>query len=388
MNELVTNEVFDVAIVGGGPAGLAVAIECALRGSSAVVFERRSGPLDKACGEGLLPAGLASLERLGVLPYLERTGSASFESITYFQEDGRFVAAKLPAPGGLGIRRLALTQSMTARAKALGVVIHEGRGVRSHERHADSVVVTSDTGPVRAKLLVAADGLHSPLRKQEGLEVPYAGPKRFGLRRHVAMKPWAPAVEVHFTPGAEAYVTPTGANRVGIAFLWEDGRLQGPVSFERLLAKFPLLEKKIAGQPFDSEARGAGPLRQPVKARVKDRFVLVGDAAGYVDAITGEGLSLAFDQAEVLGHILPAVLKAGATASSLLPYEKAASQAFARYERLASTLVWAARHPRLRRFIINRLIEMPALFELALRASVTGQGSRLLTVARPRLTQR
>ena len=366
---------FDVAIVGGGPAGLAVALETVARGYSAVVFERRPGPVDKACGEGLMPSGLAALERLGVLPLLDRSDTAIFESITYLQEDGRSVCAKLPAPGGLGVRRLALVNAMAARAREVGVTLNEACGVRSHRIDADGVTLTTDSGDARAKILVAADGLHSPLRKAEGFEGAWAGPKRFGLRRHVAMTPWAPTVEVHFAVGAEAYVTPAGAKRVGIAFLWEDGAIEGPVSFEALLARFPLLAARIAGQPFDSEPRGAGPLRQPVTGLVKDRFALVGDAAGYVDAITGEGLSLAFDGAHAFATVLPEVLARSGAASAFSPYVNEMNRAFARYARLAGLLVWAAHRPRLRRFIINRLIATPGLFEWALRGQA---GSNLL----------
>ncbi len=362
-----TGSTYDVAVVGGGPAGLAVALEAVLRGHSAVVFERQAGPVDKACGEGLMPAGLSALERLGVLPYLDRADSAAFDSITYVQEDGRSVRARLPAPGGLGIRRLALAAAMQRRARQVGVVLHESCGVRSHRIDPDGVSVTTDQGETRAKVLVAADGLNSALRRAEGLDEPWAGPRRFGLRRHVAMQPWAPTVEVHFAKGVEAYVTPAGVHRVGVAFLWHQGSVDPSVTFDALLAHFPHLERRVAGHPFDSEPRGAGPLRQHVSTRVKNRFVLVGDAAGYIDAITGEGLSLAFDGAATLGRLWGDIFADGASERSLLPYEYEMQRVFARYSRLARTLVWAARHPTLRRFVINRLIDAPKVFEWALK---------------------
>ena len=147
--------------------------------------------------------------------------------------------------------------------------------------------------------------------------------------------------------------------------------MPGKVGFAELLARFPALEEKVRGAAADSEPRGAGPLRQTVRARVKDRFVLLGDAAGYVDAITGEGLTLGFDAARALGQLLPTALAAGATAASLQPYERAVAEAFDTYARLASRLVWLAHRPRLRRTILNRLIAHPALFEAALQAAVS-----------------
>lgn len=360
----------DIAIVGGGPAGLAVALEAAARGVSARVFERRPGPVDKACGEGVMPPGLSALDRLGVLPLIEPSDTSVFDSITYVQEDGRSVRAKLPAPGGLGIRRLALGQAMTRRACDLGVAIHQACAVRAHRFDAEGVTLSTDVGEVRAQVLVAADGLHSPLRKALGLERSWAGPKRFGLRRHVAIAPWAATVEVHFAAGVEAYVTPAGAHRVGIAFLWEDGRLPGPISFDALLAHFPPLAERVAGHPFDSEVKGAGPLRQPVTGRIRERFVLVGDAAGYVDAITGEGLSLAFAGAATLGRLWPDILRQRGALASLEPYEREMRRQFNHCARVAGALVWAARRPWLRRFIVNRLIASPPLFEWALRTAV------------------
>ncbi len=363
------SERVQLAVVGAGPAGLAVAIEAATRGHSVVVLERQPGALDKACGEGLMPAGLAALERLGVLPHLERDDTSPFTSITYVQ-DGRRVEGALKAPGGLGVRRLALSAALRARVAELKVEVRSHCAVRSHERVAGAMRLHTDAGPLDATLLVGADGLHSNLRKAEGLEVQSRGPRRFGLRRHVAMAPWAPTVEVHFGDGAEAYVTPAGRNRVGVAFLWEDGAISPTVSFEALLQRFPELAARLAGHPFDSEPRGAGPLRQVVSWPTSPRLALVGDAAGYVDAITGEGLSLAFDGAAALGAALNDVLAGDATATSLEPYALAHRRAFERYARLAGTLVWTAHRPALRRFVVDRLIAAPKLFEWALAAAL------------------
>lgn len=361
--------IWDVAIVGGGPAGLAAALEARRAGCSVVLLERHTAPVDKACGEGLMPAGLAALERMGVRSQIPADECSPFEAIRYVQEDGRFVEGRLPAPGGLGVRRVALAKAMADRARALGVELLEGTALRSHHIDAQRVTLQTDSQQLHAKLLVAADGLHSPLRRAEGLEVPHDGPLRFGLRQHFAIPAWAPRVEVHFVAGAEAYVTPAGARRIGVAFLWEDGAIPGKVAFPDLLARFPALGQRLRGASADSEPRGAGPLRQDVRRRVKDRFVLLGDAAGYVDAITGEGLSLGFAGAAALGRVLPAALEQNATAASLQPYERAVAAAFDTYARLASRLVWVARRPWLRRLVVNRLIAHPSWFEHGLQSA-------------------
>lgn len=358
----------DVAVVGGGPAGLAVAIHAARHGLSTAVFERRPMPVDKACGEGLMPAGLEELERLGVRARLDPRGCAAIGGIRYLQEDGAVVEGRLPAPGGLGIRRLVLVSALEQVALEAGVALRARCRVDVVARGPERVTLSTTGGEVETRLLVAADGLGSPLRRAEGLDEPLKGsPRRFGLRQHFLLRPWSTFVEVHFAPGVEAYVTPAGAEQVGVAFLWEDGRLDGPISFPALLARFPVLVERLRGAPHSSEARGAGPMERAVKGRVLDRLVLVGDAAGYVDAITGEGLTLALRAAGMLGALLPEALARGATRAALAPYERRFAPEYARYARFARLLRALARRPAVRAAIIRRLAAHPALFQAAVR---------------------
>jgi menaquinone-9 beta-reductase len=361
----------DVVVVGGGPAGLAVAIAAATRGLDTVVLERSATPVDKACGEGLMPSGLEALERLGALKHLDRRDSSPFVGIRYVQEDGSSAEGKLPAPGGLGVRRLALSAALATRAREVGVDLREHTQVVSHVRTPDGVTLETPVGRVSARFLVAADGLNSALRRAEGLDVEQAVPRRYGLRRHFRRVPWTPYVEVHFASGIEAYVTPAGSERVGIAFLWEDGTVPGRVGFDALLERFPRLAEPLTGVEPDSQPRGAGPLARVARARVADRFALVGDAAGYVDAVTGEGLTLAFACAEALGALLPDALAKGAGRDVLLPYERTFQRVFRKYSWTTHGLLMLARRPRLRRRVVRMLGRAPWLFERVLAAVVT-----------------
>src|SRR4051794_25834820 len=105
-------ELWDVVVVGGGPAGLAAAIVAAEQGLAVMVLERRNFPPDKACGEGVLPPGVAALEKLGVLPELERNASYRFSGLRFIQENGAIAEASLPGRGGLGIRRTLLVETL------------------------------------------------------------------------------------------------------------------------------------------------------------------------------------------------------------------------------------------------------------------------------------
>jgi 2-polyprenyl-6-methoxyphenol hydroxylase-like FAD-dependent oxidoreductase len=362
----VTGRVRDAVVVGAGPAGLAFAIAAAVRGLDVAVLERREGALDKACGEGVLPAGIRALERLGVLAHLAPEEAAAIREIRWIEPTGEGASLRLPAPGGLGIRRTALSAALLARAAEVGVEVVRAE-VTDHRREQGRIVAVTAAGALPARLLVAADGLASQTRRREGLEAARRPGGRFGLRRHFAVAPWGDAVEVHFGEGAEAYVTPAGARRVGVAMLFEGG---GPVRFEELLARFPALARRLESAASDSSPRGAGPFERRATARIAERLVLLGDAAGYVDAITGDGLALAFCCAEDLAALLPAALARGADVAALRPFEAAWRRRFRPYAAYTRVMLALARHRAVRRRVLALAAARPIPFEKVVAAAV------------------
>lgn len=274
----------DLLVVGGGPAGLATALHAVAAGLSVKILEPRRPPVDKACGEGLMPAAVSGLGALGV----ELVGR-EFTGIRYV-DGSRDAVALFRAGPGLGVRRTSLSAAMHARVAALGVdVIH--RPAETITQNGRSV----SAGGVTARYLAAADGLHSPIRRQLGLDRPSRRPPRYGLRAHFAVAPWSDHVEVHWSAAGEAYVTPVGPDLVGVAMLSSTRR-----AYEDHLGAFPALRERIGGAPMQTSVRGAGGMRQRASARTAGRVLLVGDAAGYVDAITGEGIALAVSEAQAL----------------------------------------------------------------------------------------
>jgi flavin-dependent dehydrogenase len=215
------------------------------------------------------------------------------------------------------------------------------------------VRVETTAGPLEAGLLVGADGLRSRVRRAAGLEArpPSAAP-RHGLRRHFGVAPWTSLVEVHWADGAEAYVTPVARDEVGVALLWRGGSAR----YEDLLARFPRLAARLAGAPARSTVRGAGRFHQPVRRRYAPGVALVGDAAGYLDAITGEGLTLGFLCAASLAETV-------AAGRPLTDYERAFRAHSAALFRMTRLLLLVGALPPLRRRVIRTLARRPDLFD-------------------------
>jgi flavin-dependent dehydrogenase len=349
----------DVLIAGGGPAGLGVAAAAAARGLDVVVLERASLPADKACGEGLLPAGLRALEELGALGRIPAADRAPIRAIRWVDGGGAFAEATLPGPAA-GIRRTALSAALLAQARAAGAEVRERTPLVAHRRHPQGVEAETPGGQLKARLLVAADGLASPVREREGLARPERGAARFGLRRHFALAPWSDRVEVHFGDGVEAYVTPAGASRVGVAILCEAAARR---PYQELLSGFPSLAARLAGARHDSPPAGAGPLRRGATEPVRDRLVLVGDAAGFVDAITGEGLSLAFLAALDLARALPEALARGASAEALREFARGQARRWRRYAVATHLLLALSRRSGARRWAIAAAGRHPRALE-------------------------
>ncbi|WP_426243311.1 NAD(P)/FAD-dependent oxidoreductase [Nocardioides sp. LHG3406-4] len=330
----------DLLVAGGGPTGLATALHAARAGLDVAVHEPRAGIIDKACGEGLMPSAVAHLAALGVTLHGHRIAG-----IRYVQ-GSRTAEATFRHGPGLGVRRTTLHEALRERVAGAGITTTH-TAVREIVDRGDHLLV--DGQPTR--YLVAADGLHSPVRRLLGLDRPTRGQPRYGLRSHVEMAPWTPYVEVHWSDSAEAYVTPVGDGLVGIAVLSAARR-----PFSDLVREFPELVDRLSGR-VPSRVRGAGPLRQRSRRRVAGRVLLVGDAAGYVDALTGEGIALGLAQAQA----------AVAAVRDDLPaeYEGQWRRLGRRHDLLTRSLLGATSIPLVRHRIVAAAQRMPRVFGAA-----------------------
>lgn len=318
---------WDCAIVGGGPAGLAAAIAARRKGLKTAVFEGvAAGPIDKCCGEGLMPDAIDALRDLGVI--LPPSAAAPFAGIRFLDGDA-CAEALFPHQKGAGVRRTALHALLQQHAREVGVGVLRGAPVR-------------DVSALSARWIVAADGAQSLLRRAAGLEPARACPRRFAARLHYRMEPWTDVVEVHWTRGAQAYVTPVAGEVIGVAIVSRE-----PRRFDQLLPLFPALESRLRGAPHASKVRGGVTASRHLPRVTKGNLALIGDASGSVDAVTGLGLSLAFQQALALADAM--------AAGDLAPYA-AAHRRIARMPRVMEALMLAMdRHDRFRRRSIRAL---------------------------------
>jgi flavin-dependent dehydrogenase len=334
----------DVFVVGGGPAGLAAAIAARQRGMSVAVADGTEPPIDKACGEGLMPEAIAALGELGV--EIQPDAGYRFRGIRFLQQDAQ-VDGKLPQGLGVGVRRTILHEWLIARAEECGVQL----------LWRTPVIGITEAGVqlagefVASRWIVGADGSGSRVRRWSGLDAAARQSQRFATRRHYRVCPWSDHVEFYWGRGAQAYVTPIGREEVCVVVM---ARHVEDASFESLLRDCPQLAKRLAGAELASRERGAITQMHSLRAVHSGNVALVGDASGGVDAITGEGLRLAFRQAITLADAMER--------GDLPSYARAHRQQARNPALMGHLLLILARNDRLRTRSIRILAKRPQLF--------------------------
>ena len=281
----------EVLVVGAGPAGIVTAIAARRHGLQTTVLDGRKPPIDKPCGEGILPQGVAALRTLGI--FLPRENSFPFRGIRFVDEQ-HFARADFAGATGLAVRRVKLHQFLVDCAIEAGVEFRWGTRVTQF----DNESVTTNAGITPFRWLVGADGQNSQVRKWAGLDPRAARLKRFGFCSHFQIAPWSDAAEVHWAPGCQIFITPLALSEIGVAALSRDPRLR----LESALLQFPVLAEKLSGAARTTREFGDTTSLRILPAVARGRVALVGDASGTVDAVTGHGLSLSFQQAIALAE--------------------------------------------------------------------------------------
>jgi menaquinone-9 beta-reductase len=324
----------DVFVIGGGPIGLGTAIAARRKGFSVTLADAMEPPIDKACGEGVLPDGLAVAACLGL--QLPDRDSFDFRGIC-FHGEGVSVAADFPSGPGRGIRRTTLHRALVEEAERSGVDVRWNCSIAGLEG-------------IDARWIVGADGIGSRVRQWAGLTACRRDTRRYGFRRHFQRPPWTDYVEIYWGEGCQIYITPVAPDEVSVALLSRDPKLR----VIDALRQFPALAAKLDGVPESSRERGALTSSRRLRRVTRDNVALTGDASGSVDAISGEGLCIGFHQALALADAMER--------RNLNLYESAHRRLSVRPRFMADFMLTMDRWPWLRRRALPALASHPDLF--------------------------
>ena len=310
---MISNLDADLAVIGAGPAGAATALFAARRGHRVVVIDKETFPRDKPCGEGLLPGGLPALHELERDAADLAHGAPPLNGLQFgLPHEPPAVVAFPEHQGeraGLGIRRLdfdaRLAGALGRQPRIQFVQQSEAREVR-HAAHAVPTVVTS-TGEIRARRVVVADGLRSSLRHRLGWTIGPRPPHRYGIVAHWQVEePVDPWVRITFDDGLEVYDGPCPGNQRMVALLCNQARMRefGGRLAERYREVARALRPGLLHAEQVDRVSAVGPFWYRASTVAAHGVFLVGDAAGFTDPITGEGIAAGLRQARALAVAL------------------------------------------------------------------------------------
>lgn len=332
-----------VLVVGAGPAGLATAIAAAQRGLRVTIADARRPPINKPCGEGLLPKAVAALRSLGI----ELNSRLGFPLEGFLFADKRHAASAAMVRGSaFGVRRTMLHELLVARAAEAGVDFRWGARVDDFQESGARI----NGEKVDYDWLVGADGQNSAVRKWARLTGLLPGRKRIGFRKHYAIAPWSRFVEVHWGERCQMVVTPTRGDEVCVSFFTSDPRQR----IDGALPQFPEIAKRLAGAEVITPEQGTSVGLMSARRAVRGRVALVGDASCAVDGIAGHGLSLGLEGALYLGEAL--------ARGDLRSYEAAHRKITTIPERMTRLLLVMDSSAWIRKKTLRLFAEKPELF--------------------------
>ena len=365
----------NILIVGGGPCGLMTAIILGTAGHKVTLIEKKDWPVDKVCGEGIMPPGIKVLRKYGVLDKIDKALSRKFHGITFI--DNSKISADFNDDYGIVIRRTELSRVLYEKALSVNVKLLPKTELVSLDN--SDLKVTANVRNERTETpyvlgefdyTIGCDGLRSKVRKLAGLEYKLLrNQNRIGARIHYQINPWTPNVEVHWNNGIECTVAPTSENCVEFIFCWNKDKIKFDKNFEmheKLLSFFPDLKEKLKNCKNLSSLEMTGNFAQQVIVPIKDKVILLGDASIFYDPITGEGLTLAFKQAEILANHLANFDNNDVKKQFLSEINYIVNN----YLKITSLALFLSDYPFFRKVVFSIVQYIPGIFQFFLAANI------------------
>ena len=381
-----TTRTVDVVVVGAGPGGAATAILLAEHGVDVVVLDRAALPRSKVCGEYLSPETARLLDRLGVLKALDSAGAAPIVGMRITAPDGASVVGRYREidgwrpyrPHAIGVARQTLDGVLIERARGLPLDLHEETRVTDLLVDGDQVVGVRaedrDQRPleIRARVVVGADGRASVVAQRLGCRRPHAL-RRLALVTYVrGLSDCRDLGEIFVDPPDYVILNPLAPDRVNLALVvplahaapWS--RRFDDFMVARL-RQLPHVARRLAGAERIAPIRALGPLAQRVEPPRAGGVLLVGDAGGFFDPFTGEGVFTALRSAELAAETIARALRAGdVSRAALAEYERRRQGAFAAKARVTRALHTIIGRRWLATLVCHLLARRPGLVDALL----------------------
>ncbi len=354
-----------VVIIGGGPAGLFSALKLSQNGHQVTVIEKSIWPVEKLCGEGIMPRGREILEENGLVDVIDHGKRNFFRGIAYISKKHHIKVRFRDGRAGVAIERKVFANMLfqqVSRQENIRLLPNHHFKKYHKEKELFYIDVKDDVTGEEIKLgpfdiLIGADGRLSKVRKQAELDADFKLPyKRIGVRSYYKISPWTDLVEVWWGDGLEAYVTPIAKDKVSVIFGWDTNEK----SYHRdsLLEHIPGLASKLKDVELDGKSMVLGNLAHRAQAAYKDNLFLVGDSFTFLDGITGEGITLALTASK----LLVAAIESG----EYQQYNKKMMALSANYIRFTSFLIRIMGNKISRYLVLATFNRFPFIFRLIL----------------------
>ncbi|MEO8639670.1 MAG: geranylgeranyl reductase family protein [Chloroflexota bacterium] len=361
----------EVLVVGAGPAGSAVAAALAARGRDVLLVESHAHPRPKACAEYASPRIVEELRRLGLSDEAWKTDALPLEGMRVIRGDDAVDIGYRDQGGqrsAWGLERTRFDATLAAHAAASGARLMEhtslvdvgwrggiggigGRVARAALRTPDG------QRGVRCRWLIGADGARSRVSQALAVEGWVGMPRRLGLVAHYEGVPQlVEHGEMHVGPGYYVGLAPLAGDRlnVGMALPLDGDRQPAEERFAAAIAGIPAVAERLKGRNRLTPIIGASPIGHRVRRAAGRGWMLVGDAAGFIDPFTGEGIYRALRSARAAAEALEE-LDDGASAR----YLAARRKAFAAKDALTWVVQGMLASPPLMGYALRRLASRP-----------------------------